>query len=123
MTVETSFTETSPVEIEPTEAAVLARCLIENAVEAMPDGGVLAVRSFDADDCVALEIEDTGKGFGTLPPEEALAPFTSTKPGHAGLGLAVARRTAGRAGAEIAFRSPGAGTIVTVSFPRGAAHG
>jgi signal transduction histidine kinase len=122
VTVETSFTETAPVEIEPTETAVIARCLIENAVEAMPDGGVLVVRSFDAEGRVAFEVQDTGGGFGALAHEEALAPFTSTKPGHTGLGLAVARRHATRAGAEIAFRPSGAGTVACVSFPRGADH-
>jgi len=124
--VETHFADTAPVELEPTEAALLARCLIDNAVEAMPEGGVLTVRSFDASGRVTLEIHDTGVGFGALTPEEALAPFASTKPGHAGLGLAVVKRTAGRARAELELRSKGTGTIATVTFPRaipGVVHG
>jgi signal transduction histidine kinase len=120
--VEARFADTADVEMDPTEIALLAKCLIDDAVEAMPEGGVLAVRSFDAGERVVLEIQGSGAGSRDVEPDQARSPTA-----NAGLGLGIARRAAARAGAELAVRSPDAGTLVAVSFPvareaEGAAH-
>jgi two-component system NtrC family sensor kinase len=64
--------------------------LLINAVEAMPDGGVLRVRTTPGDGKVRVEISDTGVGI----PEDVLPhifePFFTTKTNGQGLGLGLA---------------------------------
>src|SRR5262245_63786225 len=66
--------------------AILSIC--QNAVEAMPSGGVLTLRGYESDGRIFLEIGDTGagitKGF------EVFEPFRTTKPCGSGLGLSIA---------------------------------
>ncbi|MCG3134734.1 MAG: Adaptive-response sensory-kinase SasA [Planctomycetes bacterium] len=99
------------------------RNVIENAVEAMPEGGRLSVDVFDrGEDAVAIRIEDTGSGI----PEENLPkifdPFFTTKDVRrcAGLGLSITygiiRAHRGRIDVK---SSPGGGTTVTVVLPAG----
>jgi nitrogen fixation/metabolism regulation signal transduction histidine kinase len=93
--------------------------LVENAVQAMPDGGALAVTAAATDDLVVLEMADTGVGMSAEAAEQAFQPYFSTKTGGSGLGLPNARRNVELGGGAVSLTSsPGAGTTVTVSLPR-----
>lgn len=104
--------------------AALVRELVDNAVESAPAGADARVRlSFGATADgrrVRMSVSDTGVGI----PQEALHrvtdPFFSTKPGHAGLGLALARAVAAGHGGGLTVESPGPGkgTTVVVELPR-----
>jgi signal transduction histidine kinase len=61
--------------------------LIDNAIQAMPDGGTLTVRTFREDDHVVVEIGDTGVGIPTELQSKIFEPFFSTKPVGQGTGL------------------------------------
>jgi signal transduction histidine kinase len=98
--------------------------LFENALEAMPDGGRLVVRTErageGAEPGARIVIGDTGEGI----PEERLAKifdlFFTTKPGGTGLGLAVTRRVIeGHGGAITVASKPGAGTTFVITVPVG----
>jgi two-component system, NtrC family, nitrogen regulation sensor histidine kinase NtrY len=63
--------------------------LVLNALDAMPAGGTVALRSVNADTAVQIEVSDTGKG---LTPEECsrlFTPYYTTKTLGTGLGLAI----------------------------------
>lgn len=94
--------------------------LLENAREALPpEGGVVTVTTaVDPTDWLILEIRDSGSGMPPEVLEHALEPFFSTKPGHSGLGLALARGIWRRhRGAFSIETEPGKGTLIRLSCP------
>ncbi|MGO9015390.1 MAG: ATP-binding protein [Dissulfurispiraceae bacterium] len=60
-----------------------------NAIDAMPDGGTLTVRSFTRDGSVAIQFQDTGIGIPKKDINKIFDPFYTTKEKGTGLGLAV----------------------------------
>lgn len=93
--------------------------LVTNAVEAMPDGGVLTLRCGPAPDGGTLiEVTDTGSGIGEERLEEVMRPFHSTKPTGTGLGLPLVARIVAAHGGELGLESePDEGTKVRMTFP------
>ena len=95
--------------------------LCVNAVDAMPGGGTLTLRTRnEADGGVRLEVQDTGQGMTREVMARALDPFFSTKPQGkgTGLGLSIVYRTVQVHGGRMDLASePGAGTCVTLRFP------
>ncbi len=106
--------------------------LIFNAVDAMPNGGVLEVRTRMADmgapgttpaRRVLLEVSDTGIGMDEETRRRCLEPFFTTKGERGtGLGLAMVYGMAQRHGCTLEIDSnPGDGTTIRLVFPVGAA--
>ncbi|MEE9550857.1 MAG: PAS domain S-box protein [Candidatus Binatia bacterium] len=90
--------------------------LCKNAVEAMPQGGTLAVQAHNSGEHVVVEIVDTGVG---IPPElDIFEPFTTTKPSGTGLGLMIVRQIVSAHGGTITYDSqPGKGTTFRLTLP------
>lgn len=63
--------------------------LILNAVDAMPDGGVLNIKTRPLKDGVEITFQDQGKGIEKEKQPNIFEPFFSTKDGGTGLGLTV----------------------------------
>jgi signal transduction histidine kinase len=61
--------------------------LIDNAIDAMDGSGTLTVRTSRVDDCVVVEIGDTGSGIAPEVRQRIFEPFFTTKPVGRGTGL------------------------------------
>ncbi len=108
------------------ELAELVRVLVDNALEAMPEGGALALElAPTGGDGVTLTITDSGIGMSANVKRRALDPFFTTKGSRAkGLGLALAYGVVTRHGGVLELDSqPGHGTRVHVRLPAIAATG
>lgn len=92
--------------------------LLQNAVEAMPQGGELRV-SISRGDPVSIEVRDHGTGVDPAHQARLFRPFFSTKTRGTGLGLAISRKIIEAHGGTIRLASvPGQGTTVCVEIPR-----
>jgi two-component system sensor histidine kinase AtoS len=107
--------------------------LVRNALDAMPNGGRLAVRTGWSDGPhvalpgrrgpgaahrIRVEIEDSGVGIPAGHADRVFNPFFTTKDGGTGLGLALTHKIVEDHGGSIDFRGvPGGGTIFRIVLP------
>lgn len=106
------------------DAGALSHVLMNlcvNAVDAMPQGGTLTLRTRNLPgDRVELQVADTGAGMTPEVLEKALEPFFTTKDQGkgTGLGLSIVYGTVKAHGGSVELQSqPGEGTTVTLGFP------
>lgn len=95
--------------------------LIDNALDAMPDGGRLVITTRAAGDSVVVTIEDNGSGIAPELQKRIFDPFFTTKePGRgSGLGLHVAHNiVVEKHGGRIDVESGEGGTRFRVTLPR-----
>lgn len=104
--------------------------LLGNALQAMPDGGVLEVSSRRSDADVVITVRDTGVGMSAAHLERIFDPFFTTRgadaatPGHgAGLGLAISYGIVQAHGGRLLVESEqGVGSTFTLHLPALAAE-
>ena len=107
--------------LDPARFEEALLCLIGNALDAMPSGGVLRLVAVEGDGDVRLRIEDTGHGISPEALTRAFQPFFTTKPDGTGLGLPLAKKLLEATGARLSVESDGSGTRVAVTLPQAGA--
>ena len=93
------------VPVDPEQMTRVLRNLVLNAIDAMPEGGTLTVRTEAVSGGVRLAINDTGQG---LTPEECarlFTPYYTTKTHGTGLGLAIVQSVVSDHGGRISVES------------------
>lgn len=103
------------------DAAQIRTCCLNvvlNAIQAMPDGGVLEIECASEAGWLDIRVRDTGPG---IPPEilpRVCEPYFTTKRLGIGLGLALTKRIIEEHGGRLAIESgPSRGTTVTLRLP------
>jgi len=93
------------VQLDPEQMTRVVRNLILNAVDAMPEGGTLTVRTASRGEVVRLEISDTGQGLTPEECERLFTPYYTTKTHGTGLGLAIVQSVVSDHGGRISVES------------------
>jgi signal transduction histidine kinase len=92
--------------------------LINNAVQAMPNGGKLIVHTFRGPKDIVMTVKDTGVGIPKDIQGKLFTPMFTTKSKGQGFGLPVVKRMAESLGGTVTFESQeGKGTTFTVRLP------
>jgi signal transduction histidine kinase len=123
--VETALEGDGMAECVPEEINQVLAGLLENAMQAVGEGGtgVVRVRGWSENGFVVVSVADNGPGIKPEHRSKVFTPFFTTKGpgGGTGMGLAIARRVILALGGTIALKSqigPGSGTEFTVRIPR-----
>lgn len=92
--------------------------LVNNALDAMPDGGELRLTANEESGWVVVEFADTGCGMDQLTQAHIFDPLYTTKTRGTGLGLAIVGRIVEEHSGRVSVEStPGRGSRFRLSFP------
>jgi len=90
----------------------------QNALQAMPNGGVLGLSLSQVGPWLEIAVADSGPGVPEAQRELIFHPFFTTKPGGLGLGLAIVRRIVEQHDGSVSCEDrPGGGAVFTVRLP------
>jgi signal transduction histidine kinase len=114
--------ELPPARLDSSQITVALTNIVENALEAMPQGGTLTLKALREDRSLVITIKDTGCG---IPKEQLTAiydPFVTLKSKGIGLGLTLVHQVISNHHGDIRITSEvQKGTVVTIRLPLDAA--
>ena len=103
---------------DPEAVRKICTNLIENAMEAMPDGGTLrlscAATHLDGKEHVKVSFRDTGQGLKEEVKQKLFEPYFSTKTTGTGLGLAICRSLSREMGGDVVVTNVEGGVEATL---------
>jgi signal transduction histidine kinase len=93
------------LQADPEQMSRVLRNLVLNAIDAMPLGGTLTLRTYAMPGVVRLEVSDTGQGLTPEECERLFTPYYTTKTHGTGLGLAIVQSVVSDHGGRISVES------------------
>jgi signal transduction histidine kinase/FixJ family two-component response regulator len=116
--IETRLSPVEPVAGSPTQLKQVFLNLMLNAMESMPNGGLITIEMYPEQQGVAISVVDSGIGMDGETIAQIFEPFYSTKGEGTGLGLSVSYGIIQGHGGRITVESePGKGSRFTVWLP------
>jgi signal transduction histidine kinase len=110
--------ELAPVAADPDLLHRAVSNLVLNAMDAMPQGGILTLRTRQNLDRQYIEVSDTGVGLTREECERLFTPYYTSKQHGTGLGLAIVQSVVSDHGGTISVQSePGKGTTFLIELP------
>ena len=107
----------SPVPADPEQMTRVLRNLILNAIDAMPQGGTLRIRTSPLGEGIRLEVSDTGQGLTPEECERLFTPYYTTRTHGTGLGLAIVQSVVSDHKGHISVESePGKGATFRIDL-------
>ncbi|MCE9604647.1 MAG: PAS domain-containing protein [Planctomycetia bacterium] len=97
------------------EQAVLN--VVINALEAMPNGGNLAIKVAEEDGRIRIAVEDSGTGISPEVQRNLFRPYFSTKSKGSGIGLALSEKFISQHKGHIEYRTGKHGTVFEIVLP------
>jgi signal transduction histidine kinase len=106
------------IRVDPGRMKRVLTNILQNAVDAMPDGGALRIESRQANAEFEIEFADTGSGMPKEIMKNLWTPLHTTKAKGLGLGLAICKRIVEAHGGHITVKDRvGGGTSITLCMP------
>jgi two-component system sporulation sensor kinase C len=102
--------------LDENEIRQLLLNLVRNGIEAMPEGGNLAIHTFQENGSAVLSINDQGSGIPSHILDNLGTPFITTKDTGTGLGLPICYQIVHRHNANIKINTSHEGTTFFVMF-------
>lgn len=107
-----------PVAADPDLLHRVVSNLVLNAIDAMPQGGTLTLRTGTQQSSVRIEVADSGTGIKPEERDRLFTPYYTSKPHGTGLGLAIVQSIVSDHGGRISVDStPGRGTTFIIELP------
>ena len=107
------------VYVDKGQTGIVFRNLVENAYQAMPEGGELKLEVASEKDRVLLRVADSGIGISEELMKKIFEPLYTTKPRGIGLGLTISKQLINANSGKIDVESKmGKGTVFTIVLPR-----
>jgi len=110
-----------PIWADATQLEMAILNLVINALDAMPEGGLLSIVVEPSGQGVRIKVADTGGGIAPSVVDHIFEPWVTTKPAGrgTGLGLAIVRDVVkGHGGSVAAHSEPERGTVFVIELPR-----
>jgi signal transduction histidine kinase len=118
VTIQDSSGDQPTLRVDPDKMKRVFINLIENAIDAMPQGGTLTISSRESGNSAEIVLTDTGSGIPEKVMKNLWKPLQTTKAKGLGLGLAICKRSVDAHGGSISVKSEvGRGTTLTIQLP------
>ena len=117
--IQKEFSSIPPTSGSAAELREVFTNLINNAIDAMPQGGHINIKTFTENNHISIKVEDTGAGIPTAIRDRIFDPFFTTKGFQSsGLGMSVSYGIINRHRGTITADSvEGKGTTFTINLP------
>jgi PAS domain S-box-containing protein len=118
ITIVDKTAEELELELAVPEMERVFACLLQNAVEAIPEKGIVEIYCSRKGEDVEVIFADSGMGIPVAAQAKIFSPLVTTKAKGMGMSLAICKRIIEAHGGKIAFRSEvGQGTTFTITLP------